>query len=295
MLKFFKTNALLGTALLAVFSVNAQTTIVDESFDKWGAGGYTTWTNCETYSVTKTSKDTTVSYNSVPVTFTLTDAVINPGCSFKPGTNVSCQAANPEYSDLGYISLDKTNGALTTSLFSSVDKVSLTLGWTGSYRNALLQSSPDGITWTTVPASVTNDTLRGDKCGQYGVVFQDIPVNKTNVKLRVIPTLDYKTQPNVLQNVRIHKLVVTGTNSLTSINETSWSESGATISSSDNSISLTSTVNGTVSIVNITGALIAQINIQQGGDASFVMPSTGVYVVRFVSDNKIYTKKIMVK
>lgn len=296
MLKLLKKTAMtLAAVVSATIIVNAQ--VVTESFTKWHVYNQKSTGTCDAPSIISTSKvlDTTVTYASGKVSYKIAQGIILPKCTYKPpaaGSTTNC--TNDQ--DSGFVEL-KTGTAYTgsfeTGVFANIKTVSLHLSWTGSYRNALLYSSVDnGSSWQIVPASFANDTLVGGSCGQYGTSFSNIAINKNNVKLKISPTMS--SHPTKAMNpVRINKITIDGTLA-TGIAEASLADIGASIAVSDNDITFSSSVNGHLTVSTITGAVIGQQMIK-GNTATFTASAAGIYLVRFVSNNKVYSQKVMVK
>jgi hypothetical protein len=264
--------------------------IVEENFQSWVQQGYTSYTDCETNSIANGTITVVKTYPAGQVTYTLDSCAVNPTCNYRTGgTNATC-LANTGTSN-GYVYIDKDGGAFTTSSFASVTRVDLKLSFTGSYRQATLLKSTDGIIWTPI------DTTKGSTCSQYGETFDSIYVTgtNTNVMLRIIPQLsNHPTNTPALNHVRVHDFIVYGS-IVAGLQNSSWAESGISLSVIDKNLTVTSDkASGAVDIISLTGAVAGQKEIKEGGQVSFVLPASGLYVVRVTSGDKVYNKKIVV-
>lgn len=303
MIQILRKTVLAYIAILAVsFSVNAQTPVVDENFQTWQYFGYAndpgTEANscpagtqvsgpCEAASLTPANTSVTKSYGSGTVTYTLTECGVAPNCPIKSGCSATCPTLTG--TDVpGYVTVGKTpTAAFTTSDFASITTIDLILSWSGANRNFIIQKSTNGgSTWVNVGTA----PFLGGACSQYGVDTVGIPINESNVRLRFIAD---NVTPN-LQYSRIHNLKVYGA-IVAGIQRASWAESGVLVSVDNNNVTLSSDIiSGSVDVISLTGAVIAQKEIQKGGHTSFTVPSSGLYIIRLLSDNKVYSKKISV-
>jgi hypothetical protein len=277
-----------GLLVLFTTSVHAQVAVVDENFQSWTQQGYATYTDCETNTIANGTIVVTKTYASGQVTYTLDSTAVNPTCNYRTGgTNATC-LANTSTSN-GYVYLDKDGGTFTTSPFANVTTVDLKLSYTGSYRQATLQKSTDGVNWTSIYTAV------GSSCSQYGETFANIPVNDYNVSLRIIPALsNHPTNPPALNHVRVHDLKVYGT-IVAGVNNNAWAESGITASVKENILTVTSeNIAGFVDVISLTGVSMNSKEIQKDGEVTFVIPASGLYIVRVNSGNKVYNKKVAV-
>jgi hypothetical protein len=332
MIKFFLKNVLACVVVLAAsFTANAQFTIINENFQSWAFDGYGTTnpgsvyngtnnSDCETSSSSSflpvgqaVSIPVTKTYGSLTVTYTIDSGSVAPMCYPRGGTNTTCAGtstatippsptAAPNAVSRGYVMLagstanPSSRGRFTTSVLTNVTTLDLGLSATGSARYCLVQKSIDGgTTWTNIIDAANSDPngrypANNINCDAYGQMITGIPVNEPTVRLRI----KADTTKSAGQRVRIHDFIVHS--SVSGIQDAAWAQAGVSTSLENNNLTLTSNnVAGTVDVVSITGAMVGQKEIQKGGQAYFVMPASGLYMVRFTSsDNKIYTKKIVV-
>lgn len=310
-MKKFLQNSLVVSALMiaASLTATAQTLVVNENFQTWTMFGYTSDPGsqgsscpggvssigtCESTSFSPGTATNTVTktYAAGSVTYTIVEGGVAPQCPVKSGCSATCPTLTG--TDIpGLVQINKTEtAAFETSEFANITTVELAMSWTGSNRNAIIQKSVAGGAWTTV------QQLFGGSCSQYGVTFSAtgdepaIAINENNVKIRIIA--DNSAVPTSLQQVRIHNLKVYGA-IVAGVQNASWTESGVSIAVDNNKVTLTSeNLAGSVDVVSTTGSTITQKAITKGGQTSFEVPSSGLYIVRFTSDNKVFTKKVAV-
>jgi hypothetical protein len=305
MIKILQKYAISVALLAASFAAKGQTPVVDENFQSWQyfgftadpgttanscPGGVATTGPCESASLTPASTTVTKTYPTGTVIYSLTECGVAPACPIKSGCSTACPTITG--ADVpGYVIVGKTpTAAFTTSEFANITTIDLILSWSGANRNFVIQKSTNGGTsWDNVGTA----PFLGGTCSQYGVDTAGIVINSSNVMLRFIAD---NITPN-LQYSRIHSLKIYGTiaAATSGVQNASWTESGLAVSLVDKDLTLTSNnIAGSIDIVSLTGAATAQKEIQKGGQAYFVMPASGLYIVRFTSGNKIYTKKISV-
>ena len=297
MFKFLHTCTLVPLLLGAFISANAQEVV--ENFQTWAMAGWkanpdSTLGTCESGSFVNapqpnlTYKET---YGNVSIDYTIVNGGVAPNCLPKGhyGTATSPAVAITPGVSAGYVSLNKNaladvtveGGSLITSALPYIYSFDINLSGTSSARHATVSYSVDGgSTWTSV--------LDVSDVGKAGNVYTDNTVDTTNVMLKV---------SSYEQIVRVHdlSLYLTNPNAPTGIETRTWFQNGASISVRDHDVIVSnSPSDGSFQIVNVNGIVLAQENIKKGTEASFVIQKSGLYVLKFETNNQLLTKKVAI-
>jgi hypothetical protein len=312
MLKFLQKSAIVSLMLGTALSANSQEIVDNFQAPKWTAVGWGTVTpdstgvikvasgigdssttcTCETgkFSANVTPITVPQTYGATNVTYTITSGGVAVNCRVK-GWYVTPTSPytkpNPLVSD-GYVSLNKNATAVTTDMGGSlvisslpyIESIDISASATSSSKHFTVFASTDGgASW---PVTVLDDNT----VGKAGNMYYANTVQLQNVMLKIVA---YEAI------IRIHDLKIYTTSS-TGIDQTTLLDNGAVISVSDNNVKVSSApANGYMQIVNVGGASIGQVDVKQGTDASVYVPTSGLYVVRLVTNNQVLTKKIIIQ